>query len=638
MKHIIFAMWVMGAVAGCGGSSSSPNTTSPSPPSGQNNDTLEPVISTPYVDFYTQANPSVKQTVSIVAAATSGTRLTQSSWQQLSGPSISSLTAHTQVFNFEPQLSGNYRFEYSGSNDLNQNVTEIIDIEVSESNIVSASIRLDHATVETAKVSLRVDGQLNKSISSIEWEQLAGPEVTDMTEQSHYLFFDAPAVAQDTVVSFKASIRYDDGSESNDVSYVLIMDTNINNDGYFPRYAEQIVSTDVKPYQPSSVYASELNECIYNNQIDASCFFRFLPVLGQQTSDPSINDILDRLLVSHPWMGHRFKQYLEQSAASADMLKLLRATTAIVISYDIRPSFYWSATGAIYLDGNNFWLTPEERDTLNDQPDFRSGFSNELQFRIPWRYVKNNRSYLSSSQYPVEQRLTRSFDDMEASITWLMYHELGHANDFIPPSSWATLNASSSPLLHVDENPPNSDSFSEIYPLDSTTMSNFAQVSFFGNEPNNEQKAIQPDQIATIFEPDNAPAYYSYSTIREDYATLFERFMMAYRLGVSADVAVTDDSQNLVISWGQRNRISEAKIKPRVINVVSQILPEIDAATAFSSLPNPVLMPIGSTWSNTLELTEQGLKTSAKNISLADTDQTWMHFQHKDIPLPPVNR
>lgn len=626
-------------LSACGGGSKNSEPASPTPsPTTPALGQIEPLLTTQYVNFYTQQELNVNQPVSLIASAALGSRIVNSSWRQLSGPSVSSLSDHTQVFSFEPATVGEYQFEYSASNNLGQNISETITVDIAQSPLPIAQVRLDHAAVETAKVSLRADGVQGSVVSNVSWEQVAGPKVENYTEVSPFIFFNAPAVDQDTIVAFEATVTYQDGSSGKDISYVLIMDVNINNDGYFPRFSGQIVSTDVKPYLTDSPYSAGLNDCIYNNEIDVSCFFRVLPLIGQQSESPEIDDILNRLLVSHPWMGDRFKQYLQQSVAAPDMLKLLRATNAIVISYDIRPSFYWTATGAIYLDANNFWMTPEERDTLNDQPDFRSGFSNELQFRIPWRYVKDNRSYLSSNQYPIADRLSRDFSDLEASVTWLMYHELGHANDFFPPTSWSKLSDNSSPLQYFNDNEANSLQFSLSFPLNSAEMTNLAQVSFAGEDATSQQKALSASDVVGLFEPDNAPAYYSYSTIREDYATLFERFMMAYRMGVSADVAVTNDDSELIVSWGQRDRISELNIRPRVTAVVDQILPELDVESLQLNLPAPKLMQVGSSWFENLDLGEQGVKKAAKGKHHAERDETWMNYQHHYPEMPPVKK
>ena len=149
---------------------------------------------------------------------------------------------------------------------------------------------------------------------------------------------------------------------------------------------------------------------------------------------------MDRVVVSHQWMGDRFKDFLTNNDSNNDIKNLLRATTAIIISYDVRPSFYWAATGAIYLDAENFWLTPQERDTINEAPDYRADFGNDLQFVMPWRYVKDN-AYASES-YSKSERVNRTAEDALFRLTSLMYHELAHANDFFPSYEWYVHNGS----------------------------------------------------------------------------------------------------------------------------------------------------------------------------------------------------
>jgi hypothetical protein len=64
-----------------------------------------------------------------------------------------------------------------------------------------------------------------------------------------------------------------------------------------------------------------------------------------------------------------------------------------VIGAHVRPSFYYALTGAIYLDADNFWRTADERDVIDEAPDFRSDFDRDLQYSGLWRYVANNRAF-----------------------------------------------------------------------------------------------------------------------------------------------------------------------------------------------------------------------------------------------------
>jgi hypothetical protein len=644
--NISFIVASVLSIAACGGSSTTPSPTpAPTPTPSSGLPAVQAKISATGVNIYHPDEFILGQSASIAAIATGNNMFASVDWQQTAGPELITLAPHTQIISFDLNTAGSYSFTFSGTTTANQNINQNIDFDVVDDNTDVANIRLDHAAVEQSKVSLRVDSAGNnseKTIASVEWMQIAGIDAVNQEPDGQYMFFNAPNVDQDTLLEFSATINYEDGSSGQDSSYVLIKETDINTEGYFPKFAGQIVSTDVFPFDPSGPYANRLVDCVYNNQISSTCSFNTLPLLGQEHDSPGIEQVLERLVVSHQWMGERFKQYLEQSAVSADMLKLLRATTAIVISYDVRPSFYWTATGAIYLDAANFWVTPSERDTLNDQPDFRGDFGNDLKFIIPWRYVKDNDYYFRSGDYPVVSRLTKTFSDLEASVSWLMYHELGHANDFFSPDRLSGISLSTNSLSYSNDVSPSSTSFSASYPLNSEVMKNFADVSFAGDTPSEEQKNTDAQQITNYFEPDNAPAYYSYSTIREDYATLFERFMMLYRLGVNADVAVisSDNNDDLLVTWGQRDRISESRIQTRVNQVVEQILPELNVSEIQASLPSPILMTPQVDWFTNIDLSVSGTtksldKVNSKKIPRNPNDY-WQTYRHG--PAAPANK
>ncbi|MCB1647812.1 MAG: hypothetical protein KDI36_20300, partial [Pseudomonadales bacterium] len=115
------------------------------------------------------------------------------------------------------------------------------------------------------------------------------------------------------------------------------------------------------------------------------CSFNDLPLLGMTHSDPTIDDIMARVLVSHDWMAVRFREVLQEMPPEVRLIT--RGITAIVISHDIRPSFYWQGTGAIYLDPSRLWLSQAEFDTIDTTPDFRADLGNVFQFTMPGRYV-----------------------------------------------------------------------------------------------------------------------------------------------------------------------------------------------------------------------------------------------------------
>ncbi|BDX06682.1 PKD domain-containing protein [Planctobacterium marinum] len=630
----ISALLLLSACGGSGGGSTS------TPPV-QNPPPVTPVS----LSIEGDTEVSTQQSVALIAMLDTDGASYSYSWQQVSGDPINLLTTDSQVLSFDAPAAGEYGFQVNVSDATGATLfseTQTLTVSAEEA---SATVRLDHAVSETAKVSLRADALPEQSITSISWQQIAGVNVpqSNFSESSdeNFLFFDAPSVSSDQLLQFRATMTLDNGENISDDVYVLVKNVTSSEDGFFPDSAGRIITTEMRPYNANSPYAQALENCVYNNTVSNSCRFSTLPLIGQETLNPGIDDIMDRVYVSHQWMGDRLKDYLENSVAAEDMLALFRGVTAIVISYEVRPSFYWVATGAIYLDANNFWVTPQERDTLNDQPDFRSAFGNDLQFFMPWRYVKDGESYLSRANYPQSQRLSRSFADVEADITWLLYHELAHANDFFPPDRWASIPLSSDPISYFNLMPADSSSFSQLYPLNSEELRALAQVSFAGETATTAQRNTTDQQAADLFSQDNAAMYYSYLTVREDYATLFERFMMAYRFGAEADTAVmkvVSDNPDLLVTWGQRSRISDNKLTSRTRQVVRNIYPSIDVDAIQPTLPEAKLMVSGASWQENLMLPGEragkssGMVDAKDPLSQGVMPDYMLHYQHQGRP------
>lgn len=613
-------------LSACGGSGGSSNDTPPpvTPP---------PAATTLTIQGDTEANQN--QSVAIIAMLNADASAYKFTWTQTSGPALELLTANSQVLSFDAPSPGEYGFSVSVSDQNGAVRFQDTHTLMVNNQVHNATVRLDHVVSESAKVSFRADAIPQREIISISWQQTAGQTVPQSnftaTDDEQFLFFDAPLVSADQILQFRATMTLDNGDNITDEVYLLVRNVASNEDGFFPGSAERIVTTEMHAYNSNSPYASALESCVYNNSVGSSCRFSTLPLLGQVSDSPDIDDVMDRVLVSHQWMGDRLKSYLENSVAAQDMLLLFRGVTAIIISYDVRPSFYWVATGAIYLDADNFWVTPEERDTLNDVPDFRSAFGADLQFIMPWRYVKDNQSYLARAAYPRQQRLSRTFEDLEADITWLMYHELAHANDYFPPDRWQDIPSSSDPLAYYNVMAPDSTSFASFYPLTSEQLKALAQVSFAGETATTEQRNVTDVEAAEMFQNDRAAMYYSYSSIREDYATLFERFMMAYRFGAEADTAVMkvrNENPDLIVTWGQRSRINDPSLLNRTRQVVRNIYPDLDVDAIQPTLPAAQELRAGETWEANLNLEDSAERANKHPLRRSPAEQFPAHMQH----------
>ncbi|MCP4986544.1 MAG: hypothetical protein GY928_10960 [Colwellia sp.] len=128
-------------------------------------------------------------------------------WQQTAGNPLTVLAKTSKVISFTPTTSGNYSFSVSFS--LNGNVEQTLskDITVSDS-YHKLTARLSHAVLADNKVSYRSEIQDGMNKSSLVWQQTSGPDVTLTGENGDgelALFFDAPSVDQDTIITFTVS-------------------------------------------------------------------------------------------------------------------------------------------------------------------------------------------------------------------------------------------------------------------------------------------------------------------------------------------------------------------------------------------------------------------------------------------------
>ncbi len=603
-KNVLVLALCFGVFACGGGGGGSP--TAPTDPT-------SPPAAIPGEIVQLESSLKVGQSTELILHAP-GDNLTKITWRQTAGSDLEFYAKDSKVIGFTPIEAGSYTIDVDYSVDYlagtsTNTISHTFDV---VDDLSQLTIRLGHAVLEGNGVSLisyannELDGtQIDKS--TWRWTQTQGPDVT-FTELSTNgqgsVFFDAPVVDEDTVLKFSLTGEIDGVSHSDDIA-ILVEDSEISvplsNAPFTNRIAEVFL------YNANSPAGQRLVECVYSNSTEYDdCTFGESPLIAQVTTSPSVDDIMDRVVVSHRWMGDQFKKFLETYDTNDDFKNLLRATTAVVISYDIRPSFYSPTLGAIYLDPDDLWETPAQRDTINQAPDYRAGFGAELQFEMPWRYVKDN-DY-AYYYYPLRNRMSRTLEDSKYSFASLLYHELAHANDFFPSTRWLSYSNSTTIYDAVVEvynaQQIESDFLQNNYPLDpfyasggQNELTKLAQVRF--QDPNlvtQQQIDYTMTDVANMFKTEGAPQFYSYSSTREDLAILFDGFMMHARYGVSRDVAVSDQDYSDIV-WGQRDRIGESWIKPRVSFVATRVLPEFSsAATVVQNMAPPTALQDSKTW------------------------------------------
>ncbi len=354
------------------------------------------------------------------------------------------------------------------------------------------------------------------------------------------------------------------------------------------------------PYENSSSYAASLVRCASASDPFNLCNMEELPYLGSVTPNPSVTEIMQRTVVSHPWMGKRFREVLTQMPP--ELRQMFGGITSVVISRDIRPAFFSPATGAIYLDPQYLWLTPAERASIDWTPDYRSEFGMALKFLPITDYLDGNK-YAWRYSFEYQEGATRGINDIEKPFAWLLAHELAHANDAVPPAKLPAPGGPDTPLnLFFDlEYHSASSMLYNTYPLNSLLLLRVGAVLFHGEKPDYYIQSLTATEVAQEFEQDSANTMYAYSAVYEDTASLVEEVLMNYFYGVEKMEAFIKASnmeepscEELVLQGGSTNRTAVPRVRERARMVLSSILDKSDVSQYLSSVPRPTQLKRGT--------------------------------------------
>ncbi|NGN97175.1 hypothetical protein G5S52_05740 [Grimontia sp. S25] len=313
---------------------------------------------------------------------------------------------------------------------------------------------------------------------------------------------------------------------------------------------------------------------------DESCSLSEIKPLGVSTSSVSLSDIESRLVVSHDWMAQSFLEAMED-ISSPDLNNLFKSVNAIVISYDIRPSFYHSFTASMYIDPRYLWRNKDEWDSIFKQDDFRSDYGDGLRFDAFRRYVDWNGDYVTwSNTFRTNTYESRSSYQIAPGLLRLLAHELAHANDYLPHDSLSSLGDSGTIREAMNDITPVHQELESSIPLTDDTLREIADVMFGGANASEFIRSIEPSYAGVFFNYDGAEDLYSYYTPQEDVAMLLESLMMLKRYYAVSDVAfvsVPEDRDNAscddyVIGWGQRARLADRYVEQRAAFVAERIL------------------------------------------------------------------
>lgn len=325
---------------------------------------------------------------------------------------------------------------------------------------------------------------------------------------------------------------------------------------------------------------------------DEPCKLSTLDFLSSEGPIPSKQQILERLIVSDPWMADNFSHLLDEMPD--DMYQLFGSTTAIVIHREIRPAFFWSTTGAIYLDPAYLWLTPQQLESISHEPDYRAEFGSELAFMDLTTYSLAGKSIFSNAGD------NRSQTDALYLLSALLFHELAHANDFFPAAQILNTNKSNTPAQTISLNALTSQKLLDTYPLLDETWHKLALVMFAGFVPLEELSSLSALEAASLFDVDGANANYNYfvhpdnsSDLHfEDTAMLFEEVMLKIHFDINRELIFTTPLSDEIKTFEDIrvdsftiNRYRQPQVLERAELVVNQLLPEHQHSEFFANPP-----------------------------------------------------
>ena len=343
----------------------------------------------------------------------------------------------------------------------------------------------------------------------------------------------------------------------------------------------------LRPYRADGPWAPVLAGCALAEEIEDACTLEVLPFVAQSTPTPSVDDVMDRVLVTHDWMGERFEEALER--APDGLVQLFAATTSIAIGSTVRPSFYTGLTGGVRLDPEYLWQNVTEKATVSIDEDYRAPFRALLDFRdVQVRFVGTEPAF---RYFPLDDRTERTFEDAQRLLLTLLYHELAHANDFLPPGTAGLLDPTLVPAeaLYANRSLWLSPQLQGQYPQESALLARLAEVRYRGETPTEGEAAIDAATAGAEFANDGALDFYAYASIREDFAELFEAAMMKAIFDVDVHVAFTSQPpdpedygcEDLAVGWGSLRRLGDPSVARRAGWAVASIYGPGAALDAF---------------------------------------------------------
>jgi len=166
----------------------------------------------------------------------------------------------------------------------------------------------------------------------------------------------------------------------------------------------------------------------------APCTLGELSMIGQEFSDPTVEDIMHRVVVTHDWAGLRFKQILERMPPST--LALFKPVTHIYIGSEKQDTTFFYSPGRLVINIDALWMNPEEKSAIPVAEDTGSGTTDGGTETLDsgMQFVVGART-LIGGEFAIASRSgsEREFDRLPFSLAFDLYWTLAYAHNFIRP-------------------------------------------------------------------------------------------------------------------------------------------------------------------------------------------------------------
>ena len=370
-----------------------------------------------------------------------------------------------------------------------------------------------------------------------------------------------------------------------------------------------IFINEAKIFNTNSPYKANLLRCAQSS-FRSPCSLGELPLLGQQTQNPSIQNVMDRVVITHDWTGYRFQQILER--LPRQVLQLFKPAAIVYIGSDTEFTHFEFDRAIFNINIDEIWVNATEKKAVLVGDERLATFTETgLRFEPRFRWMKD-----SVNAYSGLFGTERDAEQMLLLLGRSIYYDLALPNNRLSGERFNALEDTQLPLdvLAFDASTAIS---TELYSnasltTDSSNLYLLADVQYGSEEISASLSSeFRAAGVGAEIAAQGKPRFFSFTAKENDLATLFELAMVKMVHRVYLDVALVDafdgpailGCDDYKIGWGVRNRIAAPRVSARAKFVVESLIGQSDETDAFfaSQLGVQTGLPPGVGWCDSID-------------------------------------